>query len=195
MDAEGVRYFEVQVGGQSVRLFRCETHRADLTPDACAARFRAAQGEYKLDFSRCRHCPIGAAHAGKTARAKPPSDCLRCGRVSEKLVWGLLCVPCYNRQQEVLKGRDRRGREPRAHVYLWSRDQRRARQAIPRVFPVVVRVADQTLTIVAATFREALLTADRLVCHGRPLPLEILNAADIGRQAPRHRFERAACQT
>ncbi len=192
MDAPGVRYFEVQAGGQTIRLFRCEVHHADLTPTACAARFRDAKNPFRDDFSRCRYCPIGAAHAGKPAEVKPPSDCVRCGKWAPKLVRGLLCVPCYNRQLEVLRGKDRRGRSPHTHIYLWGRETRREPQAIPAVFPVIVRVDGKTLSITAATFREALLTADRLVCHGRPMPLEVLNAAEIGRQAPRHRFERAA---
>lgn len=192
MNAPGVEYFEVTAAGQSVRLFRCEVHRADLTPAACAARFREAKNPFKDDFSRCRYCPVGAAHAGKPPEVKPPSDCVRCGKWAGKLVRGLLCVPCYNRQLEVLRGRDRRGREPHVQVYLWKRETRREPQAIPAVFPVIVRVDGKTLSITAATFREALLTADRLVCHGRPMALEVVNAREIALQAPRHRFEQAA---
>ncbi len=179
MDAPGVEYF------------RCDRLSAEFSTESCAKRWRASQAKECLGMP-CYRCPIGAAHAGKPAKAKPPSDCVRCGKWAGKLVRGLLCVPCYNRQLEVLRGRDRRGRSPHTHIYLWGRDQRREPQAIPAVFPVIVRVDGKTLSIVAATFREALLTADRLVCHGRPMALEVVNAREIALQAPRHRFERAA---
>lgn len=186
MDA-GVRYFEVEAGGQSLRLFRCDTHRADLTPSSCASRFKSAQELSKHDvsaLSRCRYCPTGAAHADERLAYKPPRDCVRCGRHAYKLVRGLLCLSCYNRQLEVVKGRDRRGNPPHTEIYLWRPRPRDAR-AIPRVFPVIVRAGEKQLTIMAATFKEALLTADRTVCRGQPMSLEVLNAAQVGIQAAR----------
>lgn len=194
MDAPGVRYFEVEAGGQSLRLFRCEKHRAELTAAACAGRFKSAQALSKHDVSTlslCRFCPTGAAHAGKAIAYKPPATCVRCERKATKLVRGLLCVSCYNRQLEVAKGRDRRGKPPHTAIYLWHQRPRSTR-GIPQVFPVVVRAGEKQLTVLASTFREALLCADRTVCRGQPMPLEIINAREIGLQAPRHHPGRTA---
>ena len=119
MDAPGVTYETVGIAGQELRLFRCPTYRCDLSPTSCAERFRAAQsltdqaGVGHPAFS-CKRCPIGAAHAdAKSFKPKRKAECLRCGQWSYKLVRGLLCVGCYNRQQEVLKGADRRGHQPK----------------------------------------------------------------------------------
>jgi len=187
VDAPGVEYFEIQAGGQSVRLFRCETHLADLTPTACAARFRAARGAYRLDFSRCRHCPIGAVHAGKLAPARPASDCVRCGKWASKLVRNLLCVPCYNRQQEVLKGQDRRGRPPKAVVQFWEPAPARESGKIPQVFNFLVDVQGVGIReFIAVRPREALEQASRLFYRGVPLAMKVTNAAALGRQIPRY---------
>lgn len=196
MDAPGVEYFEIQAGGQSVRLFRCETHLADLTPAACAGRFRAAKGAFRLDFSRCRHCQIGAAHAGKPAPVKPATDCLRCGKWASKLVRGLLCVPCYNRQQEVLKGQDRRGHPPKTVVRFWEPAPAREPGKIPQVFSFLVEVQGVGIReFVAARPHEALEQASRLFYRGEPLAMKITNAADLGRTVPYLRHPSNAPQT
>lgn len=96
--------------------FRCDRLSAEFSAESCAKRWRASQAKECLGMP-CYRCPIGAAHAGETvthAQYQKP-ECVRCHQLAGKLVRGLLCVSCYNRQQEVLKGQDRRGRPPNAY--------------------------------------------------------------------------------
>lgn len=201
MDAEGVEYFEIQACGQSIRAFNCPTYRCTLSPRSCAERFLAAQhltdqaGVGHPAFS-CKRCPIGAAHAdAKGFRPKRKAECLRCGQWAHKLVRGLLCVGCYNRQQEVLKGADRRGHPPKVTSLFLSLQPVRQRGAIPLVMPIQVQAGNMTLTIPAATFREALLAASRMAFKGEPIELRILNAGEVGRAVPYLRHCHNAPQT
>ena len=191
MDAEGVEYFEIQAGGQSIRLFRCGVYRCDLTPGSCAGRFNAAQnltdqaGVGHPGYS-CKRCPIGAAHAdAKGFKPKRKAECIRCGEWSYKLIRGLICVSCFNRQQEVLKGQDRRGRPPKTVIRFWGTGPAREPGKVPQVF--VFRVEIDGLGIrefVACSPKEALLQATRLHYRGQPLAMRITNAADLGRAVP-----------
>ena len=181
-DAEGVTYQTITIGGQESRLFRCASHRADLTPDGCAARHLQARKRGDHDdasgFTLCRTCPIGASHAGlNRALPGPKRECVRCGQWSARLVWKLFCVPCYNRQQEVIKGRDRRGNVPRVHVRLFTGKPRERRQ-IDAVFNIGVWVNGKTEEYIAATILEALEQAVR-THHGETLTLAIPDAAKL----------------
>jgi hypothetical protein len=96
--------------------FRCGRLSAEFSVDSCGKRWKACQGKEHLGMA-CYRCPIGAAHADASvthAQYQKP-ECVRCHQLAGKLVRGLLCVSCYNRQQEVLKGQDRRGRVPNAY--------------------------------------------------------------------------------
>lgn len=188
-DAPGVTYQTITIGGQETRLFRCATHRADLTPDGCAARHREARKRGEHDtasgYTQCRQCAIGAEHAG-LPRPMPKSgrECVRCGRWSARLVGKVLCVPCYNRQQEVLKARDRRGNVPKVHVRLWTPDKPRVPGRIDAVFNIVVMVNNRPEKFIAATLIEALEQATR-AHHGETLTLAIPDAARLFAQYPR----------
>ncbi|MFM2006162.1 MAG: Bordetella phage vB BbrM, partial [Pseudomonadota bacterium] len=146
MDAAGVEYQTITIAGQSVRLFRCPTYRCDLSPNACAERFRLAQnltdiaGVGHAAFL-CKRCPIGAQHAGKSIKPRRSHQCLRCGSWSPKLVRGLVCVPCYNRQQEVMRGQDRRGHRPKAVVRFWDASPSKVLGQIPQVFLFKVEIS------------------------------------------------------
>lgn len=134
----------------------------------------------------CKRCSVGAAHAGGQPAPATARECIRCDRRGGKLVRGLLCVSCYNRQQEVVKGRDRRGRTPHARVYLWDKEPQRIRGAMPAIFAIQVNIDGRVHRFLAATFREAFRSADRLFFRGQPLALSVTNAREIGLQAPRH---------
>jgi len=189
VDAEGVTYQTITIGGQETRLFRCATHRADLSPEGCASRHLQARKRGDHDdssgFTLCRTCHIGASHAGleRAMPAGPKRECVRCGQWSARLVWRLLCVGCYNRQQEVLKGRDRRGNVPRVHVRLFTGKPRERRQ-IDAVFRLTVMVNNRPEEYVAATILEALEQAVR-THHGETLTLAIPDAAKLFSQIPR----------
>lgn len=64
----------------------------------------------------CRGCPIGAAHAGIANASMSPIFgvllCSRCHRGTSRLVCGVLCVSCKNREYEFLRGRNARGQFP-----------------------------------------------------------------------------------
>ena len=190
MDAPGVSYFEIQAGGQSIRAFTCTRYRCDISPASCAARFTGAQSlTDKAGMGHpayeCKHCPIGAQHAGvQSLKPRRRAECVRCRQWSSKLVRGLLCVSCFNRQQEVLKGQDRRGHPPKVTALFWEREPVRQRGTIPLVMPIQVQAGNMTLTIPAATFREALLAASRMAFKGEPIELRILNAGEVGRTVP-----------
>ncbi|PVX74649.1 hypothetical protein C7402_11980 [Paraburkholderia unamae] len=104
----------------SLRTFRCEPLRADLSPASCA---RNQQTE---KFLTCRASPIGRAHSqqcgpqaaaidetGKVFRpVQPARPCVRCGVAALRLIRQELCVSCYNRQLELRRGRNAKGARP-----------------------------------------------------------------------------------
>ena len=191
MDAPGVEYFEIQAGGQALRAFRCDVYKCDLSPASCAQRFLAAQhisdgvGPGLPSFD-CKHCPVGRCHAGvQSLKLKRKSACVRCQQWSSKLVRGLLCVSCYNRQQEALKGADRRGHPPKTVIRFWDHDPAREPGRIPAVYAFAVEIEGVGVReFIAVRPREALEQASRLYFKGEPLHMAVLNAAELGRAVP-----------
>ena len=112
-----------QIAGVPGEYFRCAKLSAEFSTDSCAKRWQAQQGRDHIGMP-CYRCPIGASHAGKAVDHAQfqKFECVRCHQHSHKLVRGLLCVSCYNRQQEVLKGQDRRGRPPKPYERLGQVD-------------------------------------------------------------------------
>lgn len=105
-----------------MELFTCTRHKGDLTLTAqgCAQMWRRAQ-QQKLEPglmpSPCRGCAIGAAHAGeKLPELRLPSEvdriCSRCHRPSPRFIYGRLCVSCFNREREWIKGKNAKGTRP-----------------------------------------------------------------------------------
>lgn len=202
MDAEGVEYTTIEIAGQAVRLFRCPTYRCDLSPISCAGRFMGAQNlTDKAGMGHpayeCKHCPIGAQHAGvHSLKPKRRAECLRCGQWAHKLVRGLLCVSCFNRQSEVLKGKDRRGHPPKVTIKFWDTGPAREPGRIPAVFTFAVEIEGVGIReFVAAKPREALEQASRLYFKGEPLRMAVVNAAELGRAVPYLRHYHNATHT
>lgn len=98
--------------------FRCEPLCATLSVEACAGNWRRAQdnSDDRIGSLRCRACPTGAVHAGETAAnlwyGRGQTICSRCHRGATRLIGGWLCVSCYNREREWVKGRNARGQAP-----------------------------------------------------------------------------------
>jgi hypothetical protein len=93
--------------------FRCERLRGSLSMASCAQRWRTAKDPKNEVYGMRRGCPIGAAHAGEPLAPKPDhKTCVRCNRSSFRLVRGMLCPSCANRQYEVEKGRNGKGTPP-----------------------------------------------------------------------------------
>ncbi|HET7674633.1 MAG TPA: hypothetical protein VFL54_03830 [Gammaproteobacteria bacterium] len=104
----------------SVELFTCPRHAGNLRlmPASCAAMWQKATHAKPEDrLFPCRGCEIGARHAGHDpdeacGRLPAESICARCHRQPRRFVYGRICVSCFNRQQEWLKGRNAKGRPP-----------------------------------------------------------------------------------
>lgn len=96
--------------------FRCDRMRASLSTEACSSMWRKADELNDGSHNACRLCPIGAVHAGEVAASMSPlkgsMTCARCHRGAGRLIGGMHCVSCYNRQREYLVGRNGRGKAP-----------------------------------------------------------------------------------
>lgn len=108
-------YFErAELPGQ--KFFRCERLRATLTVKSCADMWRGGNQENLERLQRCRLCPVGAVHAGETAASMSPlmgqTVCARCHEGATRLIGKHLCVSCYNRQLEFIKGANGKGTKP-----------------------------------------------------------------------------------
>lgn len=94
-----------------IELFRCETQRLDLTKASCA------NFHIRRHTASCAGCLIGAHHAGRSAPTETATrnECVRCQRQdgARRLIHGRICVSCFNRQGEVIRGHDRKGNTPR----------------------------------------------------------------------------------
>ncbi|ORC47829.1 hypothetical protein B2G74_22250 [Burkholderia sp. A27] len=119
MDADTTKFLE------NAGMFRCIPLRATLSVATCAKNYRFA-----ATFA-CRNCQVGQQHAQALSlnHAKPEDasrwdsciarECVRCGRRVLRLVRdGTLCPSCYNRQQEVVRGRNAKGATPQKWAFL-----------------------------------------------------------------------------
>ena len=108
--------------------FRCDRMRATLSTAACQSQWRRADELNDGSHSACRLCPLGAVHAGEVAASMSPlKGTLTCARhhgTAGRLIGGMLCVSCYNRQREYLLGRNAKGTKP---VKLCALEPRRIR--------------------------------------------------------------------
>ena len=109
-------------------FFRCERMRATLSTESCQEMWRRADALDDGSHSACRLCPVGAVHAGEVAASMSPLKgtltCARCHRAAGRLIHSMVCVSCYNRAAELLKGRNAKGRMP---VKLVALEPRRIR--------------------------------------------------------------------
>lgn len=97
-------------------FFRCDRMRATLATSSCASMWRRENDLNDGQHAACRLCALGAVHAGEVAASMSPLKgtltCARCHRTSGRLISKMLCVSCYNRQAEALKGRNAKGTAP-----------------------------------------------------------------------------------
>ncbi|WP_407122184.1 hypothetical protein [Bradyrhizobium sp. STM 3561] len=96
--------------------FACGPLRATLEIDACADNWRRANIDRDISRLKCRGCQIGAEHAGERGANTHPlrgtTTCGRCHRGASRLIHGHLCVSCFNRERELIKGRNGKGTPP-----------------------------------------------------------------------------------
>jgi hypothetical protein len=127
---------------EGVALFRCDRLRADISQATCTANYaRATTGSGCIS---CRGCPIGKANqAPQPPQSKPRGrrniddcfngtlrkniSCIRCGKDNYsagrllgrmRIVRGEICVSCFNREAEVIAGRNSKGDAPKLHAAL-----------------------------------------------------------------------------
>lgn len=107
-------------------MFRCEPMRATLQVQKCAEMWREANGKTPPErLAKCRNCPIGAAHAGEASFEvsvlRGSGICSRCHRGGMRLIGGDICVSCWNRQREVIRGFNAKGKPPKHHPAMEAR--------------------------------------------------------------------------
>jgi hypothetical protein len=103
-----------------------------MSTAACAKNYKAAPADAKSGrLCGCIGCSVGSEHAGVSIPAPGISDdvvCSRCLRsasqmressVGMRLVRGTICVSCYNREKEVIRGRNAKGTPPRKWARLF----------------------------------------------------------------------------
>jgi hypothetical protein len=117
-DASLPTYFQID-GAPGLRMFRCARLRATISDRACAANFLRSQKlrpDQITSTHLCRDCPLGAHHAGvplvRRSGLHGLSICPRCRRHSERIIDGLRCISCYNREREWVVGANAKGTPP-----------------------------------------------------------------------------------
>lgn len=114
-----IDYFQHE--GVSGQYFNCPFGMGSLSVVSCAANYRLAMSHQGLKEGRritCRACAVGASHAGVAAGCGSVSRfvgsgmCARCHKDASRLIRGTICVGCYNREREVLIGRNAKGNVP-----------------------------------------------------------------------------------
>jgi hypothetical protein len=112
LPAVGIEYQTI-VPGQ--RHFECARLRALLSTASCADRWAKASLPDMEKLITCKRCPVGWKHheehhhpedlpAAAAKEQQRSAVCLRCGRTSWRLVGNVICLSCYNRNREWLRG-------------------------------------------------------------------------------------------
>lgn len=106
----------------TIILIQCERRQASMTERSCVESWTAAQKQRPEPWDsrwHCRNCTLGAARAGHpdpkgTVGAEELHlICPRCQRQAQRLINGLHCVSCYNRNREAQLGRNGKGAAPK----------------------------------------------------------------------------------
>ena len=109
--------------------FDCSRWGACLSVSTCAGMWKSANGPTRplpeSRLYRCHRCEVGGSHAGQPAETGNElfgkRICDRCHRLSSRIIHGELCVSCYNREREVIIGKNGRGAPPVKHPPLSPR--------------------------------------------------------------------------
>jgi hypothetical protein len=114
---DGINYFKYD--GVAGDYFHCPKDVGTFSTDFCARIYQEAMSPQGLkDGVRiaCRGCVIGAGHAGvcgsSASRFLGLLSCSRCQKGATRLIRGSICVSCYNREREVLIGKNAKGNKP-----------------------------------------------------------------------------------
>lgn len=139
------------------KLFRCERLLATITTDSCSSMWKQANHDNVEARARCKVCPIGAVHAGENDANMSPLKgaliCARCERPAPRLVGGIVCVSCKNREYEWVKGCNAKGSRPVKMAPLAPRCLRYMDGKEP--CSIKRNLTKSTSELVIATLREA----------------------------------------
>lgn len=106
---------------QDLALVTCERRPLRLTEAACARFFLSSNPVSPPVWEgrvACHGCPAGAARSGSAIdplmalRDRLQHVCPRCLKTSQRIIANRLCVSCYNRDLEVRRGTNGKGRPP-----------------------------------------------------------------------------------
>lgn len=120
-------YRDPKMDHMSILMFACQRQPGNLklTKTSCAALWRRGllpDSDETIAW-HCRGCEVGARHAGAADKPVPRARrCSRCGDGGIKIVGGIICVSCYNRQAEFAKGCNGKGKAPIAFqpLHIWA---------------------------------------------------------------------------
>ena len=102
-------------------LVDCGRRKLRLTEKACADFWRQSNPTAPPAWEgrhACHQCPFGAARCGEKVdphaaeKSRLALICPRCCNKTDRMVNGERCVSCYNRAEEVKRGKDRKGSVP-----------------------------------------------------------------------------------
>ena len=112
-----IKYFKHD--GVSGDYFECPKGIGTYSTEFCARMYTEAMSPVGLKEGlriACKSCPVGAKHAGvggnSTSRFLGQFACSRCQRGASRLIRGSICVSCFNREREVLIGKNAKGCVP-----------------------------------------------------------------------------------
>jgi hypothetical protein len=133
-----VEYFDME--GAPGKYFACSRY-GTMSVASCGKNYAAAPLASKTGrLEACVGCPVGLAHSGSLLTSLVPSVappvpesglyCVRCRRSGRdqdsrlvgrmRLVRGhSICVSCFNREREVLKGANAKGAKPKKWKHLF----------------------------------------------------------------------------
>lgn len=119
MSEGNIEYYAIE--GVPGRFFKCPKGVGKLSDKSCAKLYEEAMSPRGLREGlrfACRSCPLGAQHAGAdpheagSMRFLSRLSCARCLKQTCRLIRGSICVSCYNREREVVIGRNAKGNKP-----------------------------------------------------------------------------------
>lgn len=101
------------------QFFDCLAYRCGLSTDACARQWRAEKGCKPGEgrHEHCRGCVTGALHAGEKPQEQTSALygsllCPRCTKEKGARIVQGICISCYNREREIVLGRNAKGAKP-----------------------------------------------------------------------------------
>jgi hypothetical protein len=162
--------------------FDCARMHASISTSACATMWRSMNEQRGERYTACRSCQVGAAHAGVSNASRSPIRgalvCARCARGATRLIHRNLCVSCFNRERELIKGRNARGMVPTKLAPLAAR--RVFYMSNGRVHLVRAERTTHSAELIIATLRDAIHTVAFAWAGAVVRPGSVTPASDCG---------------